>query len=87
MKLPIRTMKYVFYFIASITFLMLTPHKFTILTFIKDIVFCFGLYWLFDSIADQITYTIQIRAIEKEMEKQLATFKSKINDRLFTTTK
>ncbi len=79
-------MKYVFYFIVSITFLIITPHKFTILTFIKDIVFCFGLYWLFDFIADQISYTIQIRAIEKEMEEQLASYKSKRNDRLFATT-
>lgn len=77
------SLKPAFYFISAWIFILITPHKFSILGFIKDIIFCLGWYWLIDNICDYIEYKIKMKAFEKEMNLM----RSKMNDPLFTTTK
>ncbi len=71
MKFLLKILQYLFYFFTSIIFLNLTPHKLSIIYFIKDAIFCVGWVYLIDVLCDYIICKIEIYFINKHIKNHL----------------
>jgi len=71
MRLALWILKYLFYIFSALAFLMATPHKLTVLLFIKDVFFCVGWSHVLNGIFEYLEYKIEYWSLKKMIGKNI----------------